>query len=267
MLQIQKFYITRLLGGAIAAFHNAFIAIVQNFDLGMLHIQELFPRYQKEVETLNRVVTQTPKLSNTRELSQADEIRDRSLNRFFKLVKDLKNSPNPLEKPKGELLWDVVSHYEGLSRYEMNKQTAMVKGMLQDLEKSEAKDALERLNLVYLVDEIRNQNSRVEDLMMQRIEGETEKESTKTVEQRKIVNTLYDEIVLYINATAVLEPQDEVSNLIEKTNALIDEYRRMIAHMQPGGAGNEKITKKEDEIINEDIDNDGTHEEYPDKEE
>jgi hypothetical protein len=258
MEQIKKFSISQLLGGAFAEYHNSFILIVQEFDLDTLHIKALFPPYRTEVETLNVVVTKSTKLVNTREIGQGDEIRDRSLNRFFNLIKDMKSSPNMNEKPHGELLWDIISHYDGLSKYEMNKQTAMVKGMLNDLSKPEAQDAIEKLNLTSLVADIYQQNSQVEDLMLRRIDGEAEKESVKTTEQRKIVSTLYNELVLYINATAVLEPQEMVSNLIEKVNALIDGYRRMVANMRPGGAGNESIAKKEDEDINPD--EDGTEE-------
>ena len=252
MQQIQKFHMTRLLGGAIAEFHNSFITIVKDANLNVLHIQDLFPSYQEAVDTLNVIVTKSTRLTNTREIAQADDIRDRSINRFFKLIKDLKNSPNPVEKPMGLFIWDIILHYEGLSKYEMNKQTVMVKGMLQDLNKPEARSYIEQLNLVYMIDEIQIQNDRMAELMMLRIDGEAEKESTKTVEQRKIVNTLYDEVVLYINATAVLEPEDMVNRLIEKVNTLIDEYRRMIANMRPGGSGNESLPKKEKpEVITE----------------
>ena len=255
MVQIKTFPLTRLLDGAIAEFHNAFIPIVLAYDLNKLSIHSIFPKYEVSVEKLNKAISKSPRLANTQKIAKADAYRDRVIKRFFKLVKDMRKSPIPEENAAGTTLWNAVSPYDGVAGYELNKETALVKDMLYELQKPKATEAIRALNLYNTVTQIGQYNNEVEALMAERVETESGIEKINTLEQRKEANALYTEVVQYINATAILNFDADIDELVERTNALIEEYRRVISRMQPGGTGNEKGGKKKKVEITEQIKN------------
>ena len=255
MAQIKKFSLTRLLDGSIAEFHNAFILIVLAYNLNKMSLQKVFPTYQEAVDKLNKAISKSPRLANTQKIAKADAFRDRVINRFFKLIKEMRKSPIPEENAAGTTLWNIISSYEGVITYELNKETAMTKGMLQGLNNSEAIAAIDVLNLSRLAAQMEQYNTEVETLMAERIDKESEKTKVNTLEQRREANALYESVVQHINASALLKPDDSIEELVERANALIDEYRRVITHMRPGGSGNEKGKKKKENpeiIISED---------------
>ena len=251
MAQIKKFSLTRLLDGAIAEFHNAFILIVLAYQLNKMSIQKVFPTYQEAVDRLNKAISKNPRLANTQKIAKADAFRDRVINRFFKLIKEMRKSPIPEENAAGTTLWNIASPYEGLTRYEINKQTALTKRLTSDLKTPEAVAAIEVLNLSRLAAQIEQYNNEVEALMAERIDKETEKTKVNTLEQRNEANALYEEVVQLINASALLKSDDSIDELVERANTLIEAYRRVISHQRAGGSGNEKGTRKKEnpEII------------------
>ena len=245
MKQIEKFNTSPLLVGACAEFHNEMLTLILAFSLGVLKIEDLVPAYELEVSKLNQTVNRSQKLANTRLIIEHDRIRDRLITRFFRMVKDLKKSPIAEEKRFGEILWDAISQYEGMAKNEMNKETNEVRGMLRDLEVHDLNEIVLNANLGPLRDQIQYNNDAVSNLMSGRNEAETEKGKINTLEQRKVVTDLYNQIVLRVNAVAALEEIDEVNAFIDRVNTLIEAYRRVISHMRPGGTGNEKVNKKE----------------------
>ena len=247
MRQIKKFSFTRLLDGAFAEFHSAFIVIITAFGFTKLSIEKLFADYQKASEKLNKSINRSRKSPNTQELAKADGIRDRVINRLFKLVKDFWKSPILEENAAGTTLWNIISSFEGLTTYEMNKQTALTKVMLMDLNKPAAIAAIGVLNLGSLIEQIELYNSEVEALMADRVEKESKIEKVNIPELRREITSMYEEIVLHINAVAVLIPDKDVEELIVKVNTHIEQYERVTTYMRAGGSGNEKRTKKEDD--------------------
>jgi len=253
MAQIKKFSFTRLLDGAVAEFHNAFIVIVIAFGLAKLSLTKQFIDYQKTSDKLNELVNRSRKLANTQELAKADGFRDRVTKRLFKLAKDFLKSPIPEESAAGATLWNSISNYEGLTTYEMNKQTALTKGMLTELMKPAAVAAVNVLNIGSLLQQIVRYNSEVEALMADRVEKQSKVDKITVLEQRREVTSSYEEVVRHINAKATLTPNEELEELIVKINTHIEQYERVATYMRAGGSGNEKRTKKEEKDENPEI--------------
>ena len=126
--------------------------------------------------------------------------------------------------------------------------------MLTELRKTEAMSAIRLLNLHSMVTQIEQYNSEVETLMAGRVEQESETK-VNTIAQRKETIDLYTEVTQRINATSTLTPDADIDELVERTNSLIEEYRRVISRMQPGGPGNEKGGKKKKVETTEQIKN------------
>ena len=159
----------------------------------------------------------------------------------------MKSSPLPEENAAGTILWNAISPYDGIADYEINKETALVKGMLGVLRTPEATTAIRELNLYNLIAQIEQYNNEVEALMAERIDKEAGKPNVNTSTQRKEANNLYNDVVQRINATATLNPSENVDELVARTNALIEAYRRVASQMRPGGSGNEKVKKKKND--------------------
>ena len=178
-------------------------------------------------------------------------MRDAYISRLFKSVKDLMRSPTDLEKSNAEVIWDAISQYSGLTGYEMNKQTGVVRNMLNVLAVPEVDAAVQTLRLDLLVKQIEDANNEFAVEMNVRVEGEAEKLKITASEQKNLTNKSYAQVVQKINAVAVVSPTPDTDEFIDKMNALVEEYQRVIKNMQPGGSGNEKGKGKKEEDTSE----------------
>ena len=247
MEQIKSLSLTALLVGSHAEFHTSVLSLITATTPEVLFIKVFFSDYQREVEKLLSLVNKSNRLPQTKELKEADNGRDAYLRRLFKSVKDLMKSPSSDEKEAAEKIWNVIVSYKGIMENEINKETAQIRGLFRDLETEELEAALKYVFLDDIIGRMKTYNDIVVEEMDKRVKLESKKQKIDTAEQRKIVNDLYASIVRQVNAFAIAMPSEEVDEFILSLNSLIDEYKRVISHMQPGGTGNEKVNKKSDE--------------------
>ena len=264
MKKIKTFSLTKLLASASVEFHSVILGIFMTFRTFIPQIQSLLERYQDAIKSQQLAGNKNPKLSNTREIAEKDKARDLLMNRFFKTVKDFLRSPIEEEKKSAQILYDEISRFEGISSYEKNKETGEIKKFLSAVQLPNVADAIGVLRLEHLIEQIANANNEFDYAMNTRAMGESQKTTLNAAEQRKITESIYLELVEMTNALALVSPSDEINDCINQINIQIDEYERTIAHMRKGGSGNESIAKKPDGT---DTDDNGTDEEYPDKEE
>jgi len=264
MKKIKTIRLTSLLASASVEFHSVVLGILITFRTFIPQIQSLLERYQDAINSQQLAGNKNPKLSNTREIAEKDKVRDSLMNRFFKTLKDFLKSPIEEEKRCAQIVYDEVSRFEGIASYEKNKETGEIKKFLEAIQLQNVWDAICALRLDYLIEQIANANNEFDNAMNTRAMGESKKTTLNAAEQRKITESIYLEIVEMINALALVSPSAQINGCIDQINIQIDEYKRTIAHMRPGGSGNESIAKKPDGT---DTDDDGTDEEYPDKEE
>ena len=247
MKQIINFGITRLLTSASTEFHNAVFNIIFQFPSLVSALGSLVDDYHESISRHQRAANKDKNLANTRAIAEKDKARDTFLQRFFKSVADLARSPIAEEKEAAKTVGEATKRFHGLTTYEMNKQTGEVKNMIITLRQPAVWNAVVVLNLDGLVDRIENANIEFEVEMNTRVESESQKEKLITSKERKAAEAIYAQIVLKINATAVVMPSPETDNCIDLLNALIESYARTISRMRAGGSGNEKRTKKDND--------------------
>ena len=263
MKKIKTIRLTSLLASASVEFHSVILGILMPYRTSIVQIQSLLERYQTAISLQQLAGNKNPKLSNTREIAEKDKARDLLMNRFFKTVKDFLRSPIEEEKRLAQILYDEVSRFEGISSYEKNKETGEIKKFLSAIQPSNIWDAICGLRMDYLIDQIIGANNEFDVAMNTRAIGESQKTTLNAAEQRKITESIYLELVEMINALALVSPSAKIDECIDQINVQIEEYERVIAHMQKGGSGNESIAKKTDGT---DTDDDGTEEPIPEKE-
>ena len=251
MKQIKSFGIARLLIAACAEFHTSVVKMISAVPSIVTFLGSLFPEYQQATDELQQAIGGSSRLVNTRKLAEKDKARDAYISRLFKSVKDLMRSPTNWEKEKAELIWDAISQYDGLTGYEMNKQTGMVRNMLSALAVPEVEEAVRTVRLDLLLRQIADSNNEFATEMNVRVEGEAKKDKTNAREQSHLTNKVYAQVVQKINAIAIVSPTADTDEFIDKMNALVEEYQRVIKNMRPGGSGNEKGKGKNEEDTSE----------------
>ena len=265
MKEIKSFKMTRLLGLASVEFHSLVVGILQTFAGVFGSFQHLIDEYAKSVDLQRQAGNKNMRLANTDAINEKDKVRDAYISRFFKSVKDFQRSPDAGEKKAANIIYNEIARFEGITSYEKNKETGFIKNLLITLQLPNLGDAVNTLRLETLVDQIAEANADFEREMNTRFEGELQKDDLNTTQQRKMTENLYLKVIKYVNAHGLVNPSSDIDECIDRINVLIDEYERTIAHMRPGGSGNESLPKtKKPEVITEE---DGTDEEYPDKEE
>jgi len=265
MKEIKSFKITKLLGLASVEFHSLVTSILLTFMGVFDSFKDLINEYAKSVDLQQQASNKNMRLANTDAINEKDKVRDAYVSRFFKSVKDFQRSPDTGEKKAANIIYNEISRFEGLTSYEKNKETGFIKNLLITLQMPDVWNAVNTLRLEILFDQISEANADFEREMNIRFEGELLKDDLNAKQQRKMTEDLYNKVIKHVNAYALVNPSGDTDECIDRINVLIDEYERTIAHMRPGGSGNESLPKTEKpEVITEE---DGTDEEYPDKEE
>ena len=245
MKEIRVFYLTRLLGLASVEFHNLVVGILQVFGDNFESFNDLIDEYVKSVELQRQAGNKNMRLANTDAINEKDRARGLYVNRFFKYIKDFRKSPDANEKIAANIIYNEISRFEGLTSYEKNKETGIIKNLLSSLQSPDAWNAVNTLHLETLFNQISDANADFEQEMNTRFEGELQKDNLNMRQQRKITEGLYNKVVKYVNASALIHPSGDIDECINRINVLIEEYERTISHMRPGGSGNESLPHTE----------------------
>ena len=259
MKEVRIFHLTRLLGLASVEFHSLVVGILQTFAGVFDSFQHLIDEYAKSVDLQRQAGNKNMRLANTDAINEKDKVRDAYISRFFKSVKDFQRSPDAGEKKAANIIYNEISRFEGLTSYEKNKETGFIKNLLTSLQSDSIWGSVNTLRLETLFEQIAEANADFEREMNIRFEGEMQKDDLNTSQQRKMTESLYLKVIKYVNAHGLVNPSGEIDECIDRINVLIDEYERTIAHMRPGGSGNESLPKTDD-------DDEGTEEPIPEKE-
>lgn len=252
MAQIKKFPKSNLLVGSHYEFHAATVEMIKKATTTALHIIGKLAEYENAVVLQQKIINRNQQLAKTEDLAELDRKRDMQLGRLFTAIDMYARSLDYNESRKGKELRRVVKPYRGLATNERNKETAEIEGLLRDLAKpGDTAIAVAALQLEPVIQRVKDANDQFIALMNVRIMLEAEAHDDQlngitTESQRKVIDAIYDKIVLTVNAFAIAEPTPVINTFVAEQNALVDEYRRVIAHLRPGGTGNETINKKPD---------------------
>ena len=245
MKTIKKFGLTKLLVAACIEFHDSVVSIISTIPAIVSALGDTLGEYKDKIVALKSAANKETRLTNTRAVTEKDNVRDALLSRFFKYVTDYLKSPLDNEKSAAQTIEDTISRFRGLVKYEMNKETGEIKSMIDSLRPQPVANALLTLGLDSLVQKIEDANNDFISEMTARVDGEAKKSKLNTREQQSAARIAFDNVTKKINAIAILTPSADSDKCIDQINALIDAYDRTISHMRSGGAGNESLPKKD----------------------
>lgn len=244
MSQIKSISLTRLLVASHNEFHLSAYKLMNAATAKVLHIETELPLYKAAIDLEMQIINYNQYLSNTQLLRELDAERSSLLSRLYTQIDMAARSPIDAEKTAGAALKIIISPYRGIANNEYTKETAQIRGLLRDLATQEALEYLGALSANTVVSMLRQANNSFAAAMEERITVEAARPQRQInisrYQHQKVVNRLYREIIYIINSFAIAIPTDEIDTFIDLMNALIDQYKRVIASQRPGGTGNEK---------------------------
>ncbi len=240
------------------ALHNGFHSRIwqrlrKEADLTKIHVSdELITEYGENIAAETELNRETRAHADTAALADLDEQRDRAVSYILNVVEAAKNAPIDEVRKAGQALAVAISPYKGIQNLANDAETALIKGMLQDLRKSENAAHLTTLNLSAALTAADEANDEYETLQISRTTSRTanKKESTRTVRLRTDAN--YQRICDLVYASELLcaVPDDlpVITKVIDDFNGIIDEFKRSYNQSQgQKAAGKDTPTDDTDE--------------------
>ncbi len=205
-------------------FHDEVKQLVNKNTAEKLNIVEAFAEFtillDKEKEGLD--VIRQHKL--TSQLTELDEKRDQVFSGLVSNIKSLTNHFDKQQQEKAQELEKALKNYGNLSIKTYNEETAGVEKLTEEL-LTNYTDELTGLNLVDWVTQLQTLNNEFKDLMLSRNDELTEKEPIHMRTVRKEIDAVYRLMVKRVEASALLNGEDDFKDFMNELNGRIDYYK------------------------------------------
>ena len=227
--QVKNFNKTRLPIGTLTNFHKKVLTLIGTTTAAALHVEGLEPPYTAAVETLSSIVNRPTTYVATQSRQDVDDRRDRFVGVIHQIINAHKTNPIAEKKAASNTLDALMAPYRSIARHQYAKETEEINGMLAVLEANPEETAL--LGLTDEVAGLKEANEAFEAVIDEKIAEEQARQAvsdTDSKEAMSVANNLYDQIVLTVNAYAIVSPTDEIEGFIDQLNATVAVYAAMI---------------------------------------
>lgn len=227
--QVNNFNKTRLPIGTLTNFHKKVLTLIGTTTAAALHVEGLEPPYTAAVETLSSIVNRPTTYVATQSRQDVDDRRDRFVGVIHQIINAHKTNPIAEKKAASNTLDALMAPYRSIARHQYAKETEEINGMLAVLEANPEETAL--LGLTDEVAGLKEANEAFETVIDEKIAEEQARQAvsdTDSKEATSAANNLYDQIVLTVNAYAIVSPTDEIEGFIDQLNATVAVYAAMI---------------------------------------
>lgn len=227
--QIKNFNKTQLLIGTQTNFHKKVLTLIGTTTAAALHVEGLEPQYAAAVETLSSIVNRPTTYVATQSRQETDDRRDRFVTVIHQIINAHKNNPIAEKQAASATLSALMAPYRSITRHQYAKETEEINGMLAVLEAHATEAGL--LGLTDEVAGLTEANEAFEAVIDEKIAEQQARQAvsdTDSKEATSAANNLYDQIVLTVNAYAIVSPTDEIEGFIDQLNATVAVYAAMI---------------------------------------
>lgn len=226
--KFEKSYLVRYNNSLHAAYHTAQLKQLQTVSeetLGSMHVSgELLEGYIMTVEALTERSMEALASTATGDTTALDVERDRLLSMLFFLVASGLLSAVAEEQVAAKQLDVILRVYKGIQGKAMDVETQMIKGLLVDLKKDGAAEAVTTLRLNEILTQLEAVNNKFEEVKGERVKDRQAKHmQVKTSELRLLADTQLEEIQDLIRATGIIVVNNpESAVLLGMVNDLMD---------------------------------------------
>ena len=245
--QIRDFAMSQLSVAACALYHELVIEQIKKATPAALHIEDKMEAYEGVSGKLDYIVNRLKGFVVTPELRAADDVRDRAAGVICSTVtSQLTSTVEAKQKAAARLNQKInIGGYRGIRSHEMLKETKEIKGMLRMLDEEESQADVETLGLKDEVESMRSANA----LFLQYIDEKADESNVmllqsdiKTDAVLNEANHLYREIAQIVNAYAIVQPSEAITQFISKVNGLA----RIHANTADSGVSDKPVTTDPD---------------------
>ena len=134
------------------------------------------------------------------------------------------------KKAAASYLWNIIKKYNVDVNENYSEESVKLQQMLQEMEDDNvAGGHITALGLASLVAQLKTSNEAVRTLLSQRNDERMQKEKAALANARNAADEAYRELVLKMNASAVIEDNTEgIKGVISQVNELIKYYRQYV---------------------------------------
>lgn len=212
-------------------FHQHILVIFETLlsdVLAKLHISvDLLNSYKKSIDQESELNRKSFASTLTITMDEEEAERDRLLSMLFFLVANALASSKAATKAAAQRLDVVLRPYKGIQNQADDAETALIKGLLNDLRKDENSDAVTALNLEPTLTSLETANNAFDQAKNRRAEENAMDEGEKTVEVRKKTDSMYQDICTLVYASALMATEEGDK---EFCVSIINEMNRVIAN-------------------------------------
>ena len=184
----------------------------------------LLAKFTPLVEEENKSLEIVAKSEHTHRLKELDRNRDNMFRGLSACVNEASYSPTKDEKEAATLIKILLKRYGNIISESFESQHSKTENLIQDLRSEKYAEASKKIGLVRWVNWLEQAETTFMELYRtRRDERASTIAGTRALKLiRKDLNGVYREIIEYLNALAVLQPSEALTQLIARINIHID---------------------------------------------
>ena len=184
----------------------------------------LLAKFTPLVEEENKSLEIVAKSEHTQRLKELDRNRDNMFRGLSACVNEASYSPTKDEKEAATLIKILLKRYGNIISESFESQHSKTENLIQDLRSEKYAEASKKIGLVRWVNWLEQAETTFMELYRtRRDERASTIAGTRALKLiRKDLNGVYREIIEHLNALAVLQPSEALTQLIARINIHID---------------------------------------------
>lgn len=218
-------------------FHTEVKDLITQLNPATLKIQTLFNVYQNLWTKLDEALEKIVKSSITKDIEEQDLQRDNLFRGLCGYNKAMTNHFKSEFVKAAQRIQIVIDKYGNLGKKPMFDETASIYNFLQELTDNYAAD-IQLIGLKDWVVELGIMNDKFKSLLHNRYDETLQKTTLKAKDVRIEIDTAYKNIVLAVEALALLENAEVHKNFITKMNLIVGKYNSMLAQRKSKNTNN-----------------------------
>jgi hypothetical protein len=215
--------------------HEGLRKIYLKYDLQLLGIILLYKLYSSAFDEELTALDFIRKSKFTKLISEQDRVRDKIYRGLTNSIKAATNHFDIQYREVALRLQDIFEHYGNIANKTLDEKTSAIDDLRRELQLPSLANAVSFLGLDVWLTKLGEENTKFEQLMMQRYTETAEKPSFRMKSSRVIVDKYHVAIVHQLENLA-LTGNTEVENIVKEMNAIIERFKHILA--QERGAAN-----------------------------
>lgn len=239
--RINTFAITALTKGAHCDFHNRVNNLIGAIGAAELHIEALATQYAEAIATEMSIVNRETAFVATATMKEADKKRDLLLSTINAVVNAHQWNPIDAKKAAYTYLAALIAPYKGIREHEYARETSEVDGLVKALSADEASAHLAALGLTDELAALASANAAFAiefDKKTMEAAARAPKSDISTKDARHACDTLYAQITELVNAYALIQPTDAITQFVAQLNGIVYAFDAIAS--QPAGKKDEE---------------------------